>query len=65
MDKTSRIYVAGHHGLVGSAICRRLNRGGYSNLIVRERSRLDLTNPAAVESFRLAKEVFDELDKKK
>jgi GDP-L-fucose synthase len=51
MDKTSRIYVAGHHGLVGSAICRRLNRGGYSNLVVRERSRLDLTNPAAVESF--------------
>jgi GDP-L-fucose synthase len=51
MDKTSRIYVAGHHGLVGSAIRRRLNRGGYSNLIVRERSRLDLTNPAAVDSF--------------
>jgi len=51
MDKTSRIYVAGHHGLVGSAICRCLNRGGYSNLVVRERSRLDLTNPAAVESF--------------
>jgi GDP-L-fucose synthase len=51
MDKTSRIYVAGHHGLVGSAICRRLKLGGYSNLIVRERSRLDLTNPVAVESF--------------
>jgi GDP-L-fucose synthase len=51
MDKTSRIYVAGHHGLVGSAICRRLSCDGYSNLIVRERSRLDLTNPAAVESF--------------
>jgi GDP-L-fucose synthase len=51
MDKTSRIYVAGHHGLVGSAICRRLNGGGYSNLITRDRSQLDLTNPAAVESF--------------
>jgi GDP-L-fucose synthase len=51
MDKTSRIYVAGHDGLVGSAICRRLNRGGYSNLIMRDRSQLDLTNPAAVESF--------------
>jgi GDP-L-fucose synthase len=51
MDETSRIYVAGHHGLVGSAICRRLKRGGYSDLIVRERSRLDLTNPAAVEAF--------------
>ena len=51
MDKGSRIYVAGHHGLVGSAVCRRLLRGGYSNLIIRERSRLDLTDPAAVESF--------------
>jgi GDP-L-fucose synthase len=51
MDKTNRIYVAGHHGLVGSAICRRLKRGGYSNLIMRDRSQLDLTNPAAVESF--------------
>jgi GDP-L-fucose synthase len=51
MDKGSRIYVAGHHGLVGSAICRRLNRGGYSNLIMRDRSQLDLTDPAAVEAF--------------
>src|SRR5437868_961828 len=51
MDKASRIYVAGHHGLVGSAICRRLNRGGYSNLIMRDRSQLDLTDPAAVEAF--------------
>ena len=51
MDKSSRIYVAGHHGLVGSAICRRLMRDGYSNLIVRDRSRLDLTHQPAVEAF--------------
>src|ERR1700692_1712648 len=51
MNKSSRIYVAGHHGLVGSAICRRLQREGYSNLIVRDRSQLDLTDPPAVEAF--------------
>ena len=51
MDRTSRIYVAGHRGLVGSAICRRLRRDGYSNLILRDRSQLDLTNQPAVEAF--------------
>jgi GDP-L-fucose synthase len=51
MDKNSRIYVAGHRGLVGSAICRRLCSAGYSNLLVRERSQLDLTNQAAVDAF--------------
>ena len=51
MVKTSRIYVAGHHGLVGSAICRRLKRDGYSNLLMRDRSQLDLTDPAAVQAF--------------
>src|SRR5580704_1733914 len=51
MDKTSRIFVAGHRGLVGSAIHRRLVSAGYSNLILRSRSELDLTNQAAVEQF--------------
>src|SRR5579862_5654336 len=51
MDKSSRIYVAGHRGLVGSAICRRLQSGGYSRLIVPERADLDLTNQAAVQAF--------------
>jgi GDP-L-fucose synthase len=51
MDKFSRIYVAGHRGLVGSAICRRLARDGYSNVIVRDRGQLDLANQAAVEVF--------------
>ena len=51
MDKSSRIYVAGHRGLVGSAICRQLQRNGYANLIVRERGELDLRDRAAVETF--------------
>jgi GDP-L-fucose synthase len=51
MDKTSRIFVAGHRGLVGSAIHRRLVSAGYSNLILRNRAELDLTNQAAVEQF--------------
>src|SRR5580692_4600106 len=51
MDKSSRIYVAGHGGLVGSAICRCLHLNGYSNLIVRDRRQLDLFNYAAVEDF--------------
>jgi len=49
MDKSSRIYVAGHTGLVGSAIVRRLTEGGYSNLILRERKRCDLTNRVEVQ----------------
>ena len=51
MNQSSRIYVAGHRGLVGSAICRRLKRDDYTNLIVRERSQLDLADRPAVEAF--------------
>jgi GDP-L-fucose synthase len=51
LEKTSRIYVAGHRGLVGSAICRGLARQGYTNLILRTRSELDLTNGAEVSAF--------------
>ncbi|MGD0438119.1 MAG: GDP-L-fucose synthase [Bryobacteraceae bacterium] len=51
MNKRSRIYVAGHRGLVGSAICRRLEADGYSRLIVRERAQLDLTKAAEVDAF--------------
>ena len=54
MNKSSRIYVAGHRGLVGSAICRRLRRAGYCNVITRDRSQLDLTHQPAVEAFFLA-----------
>ncbi len=48
MDRTSRIFIAGHRGLVGSAIVRRLEAEGFSHLIVRDRSRLDLRDQAAV-----------------
>jgi GDP-L-fucose synthase len=51
MHKHSRIFVAGHRGLVGSAICRNLLRHGYTNLMVRTRSELDLTNQSAVDAF--------------
>ncbi len=51
MDKSSRIFVAGHRGLAGSAICRRLQQDGYSNLILRGRQELDLTNQSAVDAF--------------
>jgi len=51
MDKASRIFVAGHRGLVGSAIVRRLQQDGYTNLILRGREALDLTDGAAVNNF--------------
>lgn len=51
MDKTSRIYVAGHTGLVGSALMRNLQKKGYQNLITRNYSELDLTNQQAVNDF--------------
>src|SRR5579863_1727045 len=51
MDKKSRIFVAGHLGLVGSAITRNLTAAGYSSLISRTRAELDLTNQAAVDRF--------------
>lgn len=46
-----RIYIAGHQGMVGSAIVRRLQADGYSNIIMRTRNELDLTNQAAVHQF--------------
>jgi len=51
VNKSDKIYVAGHHGLVGSALMRRLERGGYRNLVSRSHSDLDLTNQAAVAAF--------------
>lgn len=51
MDKNSRIYVAGHRGLVGSAIVRSLQAEGYSNLITRTRAEVDLLDNRSVEQF--------------
>lgn len=48
MDKHSRIYVAGHRGLVGGAIVRALQAGGYTNIITRTRTETDLENQGAV-----------------
>lgn len=51
MDKSSKIYVAGHHGLVGSAIWNNLFQRGYTNLVGRSHSELDLTDQDAVKKF--------------
>jgi GDP-L-fucose synthase len=51
MKKDSLIYVAGHRGLVGSAICRNLRRQGFERLLLPSRADLDLTNAIAVRSF--------------
>jgi GDP-L-fucose synthase len=51
MNKNSSIYIAGHTGLVGSALHQRLKADGYSNLIVRSHSDLDLTSQSDVETF--------------
>ena len=51
LDKNSKIYVAGHHGLVGSAIWNNLLQRGYSNLVGRSHKELDLTDQVAVRKF--------------
>lgn len=51
MNKSSKIYIAGHSGLAGSAIVRRLEQEGYQNLIVRKHSEVDLCSQAEVEDF--------------
>ena len=51
LDKSLKIYVAGHRGMVGSAIVRELERQGYHNLVLRTHKELDLTRQADVEAF--------------
>jgi len=51
MDKNSKIFIAGHNGLVGSALVRLLTKKGYSNIIIKTRKELDLTSPLAVKKF--------------
>jgi GDP-L-fucose synthase len=51
MEKNTRIFVAGHRGLVGSAFCELLRRRGFSNVLTRPRAELDLTDQKAVRDF--------------
>ena len=51
MNYKSKIYVAGHNGLVGSAIIRELKKKGYKNIITSDRKTLDLTNQLNVLNF--------------
>ena len=51
MQKDARVFVAGHRGLVGSAICRKLEADGYSDVLTQSRSETDLTDPAEVRQF--------------
>src|ERR1700744_2709699 len=51
MEKTDKIYIAGHRGMVGSAITRRLQKEGFNNLLLRTSAELDLKNQAAVQAF--------------
>jgi GDP-L-fucose synthase len=51
MEKNATIFVAGHRGLVGSALVRRLRAEGFANLVLRTRSELDLNEQSAVRDF--------------
>jgi GDP-L-fucose synthase len=51
LDRKTRIYVAGHRGMVGRAICRRLAADGYTRVVTRTRTELDLTDQTAVQRF--------------
>jgi GDP-L-fucose synthase len=51
MDKSSKVYVAGHNGMVGSAIVRKLRAAGYENIVLRTSKELDLRDQAAVAQF--------------
>ncbi len=56
MNRDARIYVAGHRGLVGSALVRRLRAAGYENLLLRPSAELDLTNQAGTDAFFAAEQ---------
>lgn len=51
MNKTDKIYIAGHRGMVGSALVRKLTAEGHTNLVYRTSKELDLTNQQAVRDF--------------
>lgn len=58
IDTSSKIYVAGHHGMVGSAIVRQLQAKGYKHLLLLSRAELDLTNQMAVRDFLIKKNLI-------
>ena len=60
MKKDSKIYVAGHKGLVGSALVRTLQSQGYENLILKTHKELDLINQRAVHDFFALKQLHQE-----
>ena len=51
MNKNAKIFVTGHRGMVGSALVRRLQAGGYTDIITRSRQELDLLSQVAVQQF--------------
>ena len=51
MEKTAKIYIAGHRGMVGSGIERKLRREGYNNIVTRTSSELDLRNQQSVNDY--------------
>jgi GDP-L-fucose synthase len=51
MTKSSKIFIAGHKGMVGSGVVRALEREGFENIIVRDRLELDLTNQQETKNF--------------
>src|SRR5690349_13960211 len=51
MDKSDRVFVAGHRGMAGSALVRRLQAEGFKNLLTRERAQLDLADDSTVAKF--------------
>lgn len=57
MPSSERVFVAGHRGMVGSALIRRLRAAGYENIIVKGRTELDLTNQVAVRDFFSAERI--------
>ena len=58
MKKEAKIYIAGHRGLVGSALKRQLEAQGYKNIIYRSHDELDLTNQNNVKSFFKAENIL-------
>ena len=57
LSPTSRIFIAGHRGMVGSAICRLLRQRGYQNIVTRASEELDLTDQQSVRLFFKSKKI--------